>query len=443
MMKQNSCLQEFASYVFANVAGMVGISCYILADTYFIAQGVGANGLTALNLALPVYSLIHGCGLMLGMGGATRYAIFQGQKVQKKANDVFTNMIYGAAGLSCLFLLAGLLLSVPITRLLQANEEVFSMTNVYLKVILLFSPAFIMNDILNCFVRNDGSPKLAMVAMLTGSLANIGMDYLFIFPLEMGIFGAVLATGCSPLVGMMILSLHWLGKRNQAKLEPVGFSMETSRSAWMLGVPSLISEVASGIVMIVFNTILLGLQGNVGVAAYGVVANLSLVVISIYTGIGQGMQPIISRAFGVADWTCIRKTLGYAMWTMLAISVIIYVGLFVLANPVVALFNSEGNLRLQEMAVQGIRLYFLANPFVGFNVVMAIYFASTAKALPAQLITVMRGIVVIIPMAFLLAKLARIAGVYLTFPATEGIVAALAFVLYLRYHYACTSKPVH
>lgn len=157
------------------------------------------------------------------------------------------------------------------------------MAKTYLQVILLFSPVFMINDSLLCFVRNDGDPQLAMIGMLTGSLANIVLDYIFIFPFDMGIFGAVLATALAPAISLIVLSKHWITKRNQFRLKWTRPSLRLLKNIFSLGIPSFIAEVASGMVMIVFNLIILQLQGNTGVAAYGVIANLSLVVNSIYT----------------------------------------------------------------------------------------------------------------------------------------------------------------
>ena len=198
------------------------------------------------------------------------------------------------------------------------------MTKTYIQVILLFAPAFMANDALICFVRNDGNPKLSMLGMLTGSFSNIILDYIFIFPLNMGIFGAVLATESAPVISLMILSKHWLTKQNQFHFVRIKPSFRLIGNIISLGVPSFITEMASGIVMIVFNTIILHLQGNIGVAAYGVVANLSLVVISIYTGIAQGTQPILSKVYGYGEHESQKQILKYALKTMLVISLGIY-----------------------------------------------------------------------------------------------------------------------
>lgn len=135
--------------------------------------------------------------------------------------------------------------------------------------------------------------------------------------------------------------------------------------------------------MITFNALILGLEGNVGVAAYGVTANLSLVVTSIYTGIAQGSQPLISRAWGEREPRLARLYLRYGLWTMLAVSGVIYLILFVFAGPIAGIFNSEHDPDLQRIAVEGLRLYFLSAPFAGFNIVLASYFTSVEQAAPA------------------------------------------------------------
>ena len=197
-MKEKALLEEFVQYVVFNICGMIGLSCYILADTFFVSRGLGANGLTALNLAIPIYSFVHGIGLMLGMGGATKYAIYMGQRKSKNANRIYSNTIYAMVMFAVIFVAIGIFFSENLALMLGADKEVFDMTKTYLQIILLFSPVFIANDSLICFIRNDGNPKLSMTAMLVGSLSNIVLDYVFIFPLHMRIFAAVLATEFTP-----------------------------------------------------------------------------------------------------------------------------------------------------------------------------------------------------------------------------------------------------
>ena len=392
---------------------------------------MGANGLTALNLAIPIYSFIHGSGLIFGIGGATKYSIYRGQKEYKNADKAFSNTIYIMSILAVIFVLTGIFFSEKLTKLLGADKDVFHMTKTYLQVILLFAPAFITNDTLICFVRNDGNPKLSMIAMLAGSFSNIILDYIFIFPLNMGILGAVLATGLAPIISLIVLSRHWLAKQNQFHLVQINPSLQLTRSIISLGIPSFIAEMASGIVIIAFNTIILHLQGNIGVAAYSVVANLSLVVISIYTGIAQGMQPILSRVYGYGEPESQKQILKYALKTMLAISCGIYLVFLLFSNPIVSVFNNERNIQLQQIAETGLKLYFTAIPFAGFNIIISSYFTSTEKALPAQIISLSRGFLVILPVAFSLSFLLKMTGVWMSFPITECFVALAGIVLYI------------
>lgn len=421
--------REFARYASLNVLGMLGLSCYILADTFFVAQGLGTDGLAALNLAIPVYSLIHGTGLMIGMGGGTLYAIHSG-KEDPAANRIFTHAVCLAAGFAVCFMLIGLFGTEAITSLFGAREAIGEMTSTYLRMILLFSPAFLLNNVLICFVRNDGAPQLSMAAMLGGSLSNVVLDWVFIFPCGMGIFGAVLATCLAPLISMLILSLHVLRKHHRFGLIRCRPCRNYLGGILASGLPSWITEVSSGVVMMTFNAILLRLEGSVGVAAYGVVANLSLVVIAVYTGVAQGMQPLVSRCCGAQDIAGMRTILRYALSTVLVLSVVIYAGIWLGAAPIAGLFNSEGDPLLQTIAQEGLRLYFMACPFVGWNIVMAMYFTSAADPRPAHLLSLLRGFVLILPLTFLLAWIGQVRGVWCAFPVTELLVAVAGLVIY-------------
>lgn len=431
-MKRNRYRIDFARYVIPNVFGMLGLSCYILADTYFISKGMGAKGLTALNLALPVYSFIHGSGLMIGMGGGTKFSIARVQGDTATSNQVFTNAMMLAAVFAMLFFAGGIGFSGQITSLLGADEVVFGMTQTYLRVILMFSPVFILNNILLCFVRNDGAPQLAMAAMLGGSISNIILDYIFIFPLDMGIFGAVLATGFAPVISIMILSPFFLKKRNSFRLVACAPMKNLLSFIVSSGLPSLITELSSGIVIIVFNMIILRLAGNTGVAAYGVVANLSLVLIAIYTGIAQGVQPLISCNYGAGNLNGIRAVFRYALVTVVAISLVVYACVFFRADQIAGIFNGERNEQLQQIAVVGLKCYFIGGLMAGINIVMSVYFTSIEYASSAHIISLLRGFVVIIPAAFLLSMLGGITGVWLAFPVTELLVCLVALMLWMR-----------
>ena len=428
-MTGSNIFRAFAKYASLNVMGMIGLSCYILADTFFISKGLGANGLTALNLAIPIYNFIHGSGLMIGIGGGTKYSILKSRGENDAADRVFSHAVYLAAGFAVFFVIVGLFFPGNIVSLFGAEGSVFEMSRTYLQVILLFSPAFLMNNVLLCFVRNDGAPQLSMAAMIGGSLSNIVLDWVFIFPCGMGIFGAVFATGLAPIFSMMILSPHFLKKKNGFRLAGCAPDMRLSHGILSSGIPSLITEVSSGIVIIVFNSIIMRLEGNIGVAAYGVIANISLVIIAIYTGIAQGIQPIVSRSHGLRDSSGIGAILRYAIITMLIISVTVYLCIFLFAEGIADIFNSEQNEALRRIASEGLRLYFIAGPFAGFNIIISMYLTSTERPKPAHIISLLRGFIIIIPAAFLLSYIGGMTGVWCAFPVTELIVSVTGLAM--------------
>lgn len=238
-MDEQNLNRTFARYMSLNILGMLGMSGYILADTFFVSSRLGSDGLAALNLAISVFGFINGLGMMLGIGGATRYAICKAREDDREANASFTLSLVAGIGAGVVLVLFGLLFSRPLAGLLGAEDRILPMCAVYLRTAFLFAPFFILNHILVAFVRNDGSPKLAMTAMLVGSLSNIVLDYLFLYPLNMGIFGAALATGTAPIIGIAISSIHIFSGRSQFKAVPTGLSLRKMAAVAGLASPPL------------------------------------------------------------------------------------------------------------------------------------------------------------------------------------------------------------
>lgn len=414
-MRNQNITRTFIKYVSLNIIGMIGLSCYILADTFFVARGIGADGLTALNLAIPIYSFIHGAGLMIGIGGGTRFSV-------SKSSTVFTQAIFYVSLLSCIFLPLGLFYSKELARILGANADTLQNAGTYLKTILIFSPMFLLNNVIICFVRNDGNPKLSMIAMLVGSFSNIILDYIFIFNCNMGMFGAAFATGIAPVISLFILSAHFIKKKNTFKLVKAKPQVGKLVDISFLGISALITELSSGIVIIIFNTIILKLSGNIGVAAYGIIANIALVVMAIFTGIAQGIQPIISNYFNLKKEEEIKKVFKYGIFTAISFAVLVYIVAFIFTNPIVGAFNKDSNIQLAVIAATGLRIYFTAFIFVGINILCATYYSSIDKPRYAFKISILRGFIIIIPTAFILSGLWGLNGIWMTVTVTELLV---------------------
>lgn len=159
-MKDTSVLKEFAKYVSANVIAMIGLSCYILADTFFISLKMGQTGLAALNLSSPSFNIVFSIGMMFAVGGGTRFAILKGSKSDDEANKVFTHTILIVALFAMIFVFLGIFASRPIAQLLGAEGDTLEYSNTYVQIILCFAPFFMFSNMFQNFIRNDGARDL-------------------------------------------------------------------------------------------------------------------------------------------------------------------------------------------------------------------------------------------------------------------------------------------
>ena len=427
-----SIFSLFLKYVSANVLGMIGYSCYILADTFFIARGIGSDALAALNLVLPAYSLMNGTGLMIGMGAASRYTISSTKPEGALHRTIFTQALYVMAFAAVIFSSSGILFPYKIAAVLGADADTIGYAADYIRILLMFSPLFLGNNLLLSFVRNDGAPRLSMTAMIVGSLTNIVLDYVFIYPLGMGMTGAALATATAPVISMMIMSIHFIKKQNHFRPVRTSLSLVRWGDICTLGVSSLITELSSGVVIIIFNYLILGLNGNTGVAAYGILANIALVLVSIYTGIGQGVQPIVSRYAGKDGERQRRSLRRYALTASLFFALLSYLLIAVFAVPLADLFNREHDPVLTDIASNGMRIYFVSLFFSGINIVAAAFLSSADRPKQAFSVSILRGFVLIIPIAWGLSVLFGLTGVWMAVPVTEACVCLLALIFLFK-----------
>lgn len=425
----------FLKYVFFNILSMIGMSCYVLADTLFISNGVGLNGLTALNLTLPVYNLIFGIGALIGVGGATRFSILKTQEKDHDASAYFTHTLIMTLIISIPFIVIGCFFSKDVVKILGANYEVIDIASLYLRTFIMFTPFFILEHVIVTFIRNDQNPKLASIAMLSATLFNILFDYILVYPCHLGMFGAALATGASPIIALSICSLHFIKKQNHFHVIKCQMKWEMVKNIIQIGIPSFITELSGGIIVFVFNMVIYDIGGNTAVASYGIISNLAIVVTSLYTGIAQGIQPLLSQSYAKDEYKKTQIYLRYAYMTSLIISLLIYICIILFPDTIVSIFNSENNQVMAKIAKEGLFLYFIGFFFVGLNMILTSYFVSIEKTKPSFMVSLLRGGVMIIPLVILLAQILGIRGVWLSFPISELCILIIALYLKKEVHY--------
>lgn len=412
---------------------MIGLSCYILADTLFVANGVGIHGLAALNLDLPIYNVIFGIGLLLGVGAATRFTILKAQQETQKASVYFTYAIQVAILVSIPIMIIGLCFPEKVVSILGANAEIQKYAIIYLRGFIGFTPFFILQQIIVSFLRNDNNPHLAGIAMLTGTIFNIIFDYILIYPCQLGMLGAALATGCSPIVTLLICSLHFIQKKNTFHFVRSSFHFRILKQIIQIGIPSFITELSTGIIIFVFNILILSISGNIAIASYGVMSNLALVVTSLFTGIAQGNQPLISHSYGEKNHRHIKDYLKLAFICSFILASLIWLSTLLFPETIISFFNSENNQTMVEITKVGLALYFFAYFFAGISMNMISYFTSTSNVKPSSLLSVLRSGVVLIPLSILFAYLFGLNGLWLSYPISECLIMIIGFFLYKKY----------
>ena len=420
-------LKRFSKYVCQSVAGMIGISVYILADTFFISFYSGADGLAVLNMILPVFGMMYAIGSMIGIGSATRYGISKAKG--EESDHYFTQSVSWTLLFSIPFVLTGIFVPDKFLALLGADASLVELGKTYLRIILVVAPLFMCNYSVTAFARNDHATSTVMAGSLAGSAFNIVFDYIFIFPVGLGFSGAALATAFCPAVTILTCSTHYLSKKCEIGFKWKKLSVRHLISCCQLGVSAFVGEISSAVITFIFNMLILGLTRSTGVAAYGVVANLSLVGMSIMNGMAQGAQPLISESFGKGASNEVKKLLGWALKSVIAVEIVLVALVWIFTDPFIAVFNSENNQLLQEYAHTGLRLYFLGFLFAGVNIMLVAYFSATANARPAILGSLLRGVIAIGICAIILSRIFVMNGIWLSFLASEVITFIIVLLL--------------
>ena len=422
---------RFFKYVSLSVLRMLSLSFYILVDTYFISVAEGSNGIAALNISLPVYGILYGIGNMIGVGFSTRFKIKYDDFEEK--SRIFSKGLFFAILISLLFMIMGIFFSHNIVYTLGARGDVLRLSNIYLKTILSFAPAFILDCLLMSFIRNDRNPSIVTAAVVSSSIFNCICDYIFMFPMKMGIFGAAFATAIAPIVGIVVTLSHFVLKKNSFKLVRTRVKLQEFFYLSSLGISSLITNISTSVVLIVFNFIILKYVGDIGVAAYGIIANMADVTFSIFSGVGYGVQPLISENYGKNKF----KEMVYVLKMAIIVSVIMATGIYILlyfnAVRLTGVFNSSGEDKLLFYGVQGIRVYFLAIPFIAINIVTALSMQAMEKPRLSFIISILRGIVVLIPSAIIFSNAFKILGLWTSYVFTEFVVSVISVIFMLKY----------
>ncbi|WP_243526490.1 MATE family efflux transporter [Bacillus pseudomycoides] len=432
MMETTEKLREkpiknlFISYLIPAVLGMVLMSVNIVIDAVMISRGVGANGLAGVNVAIPAFSIFFSISLWIGMGGATLYSIALGENKIERARSIFTQsmtvavVIVGALMIICLWRIEDL------AYLFGANEVILPYALDYLTVLLTFGMIYVLENILSTFIRNDGNPNLAMAGLVVTALLNIAFDYIFIFIFGWGVTGAAAATILSAAIGFLVLLSHFFRKRSILKWTKFHFEWNTVKQIMVIGFPSFTAEITVAIVTIGFNITFMKYAGELGVASYAIVNSIHSMMLLVFLGVGAALQPIASFHYGANLPERLKEGLNLAVKTAIVLGCVAIVSGLFFGEYIIGLFDVQSE-ELLTLTVTGMSLFFIQYVFFGYNIVYGEYFQSVRQTRKSILIILSRGLLLIIPLLWIMPKLFGVNGIWLVMPVSEVLTAIVVF----------------
>ena len=393
MQKKQSLLKQFFHFSAATVASLMVFSLYSIVDGLFVARGVGEYAMTAVNLSVPFVNLLFSIAVIFAVGTSTIIAYLLGQKNAQSANKLFSQNLATLVVIGVTISVLVLAFTEPLARLLGAEEVTLEYTIHYLQGLAPFAVCFMISYNLEVLVKTDGRPRLALVTVCVGCVANCVLDYLAIFHWGLGIWGAAAATGLSQLLTCIIYLTHFLGKHTT--FHPVHFRMDWKiyRRLLPIGISDGLTELCNGLMIFLFNHTILRCIGTDGLVAYTIIAYANTLVINITMGVSQGSQPLISFQNGRGDGAAIGKLLRYGLRTMCGIAAVCFTVLFLAAPKLVAVYLPEAGAEMLTFATDAFRRYSLCYLPVGFNIYIAGFLTAMERPLPAVSISTGRGLI--------------------------------------------------
>ncbi|MDD4169962.1 MAG: MATE family efflux transporter, partial [Desulfotomaculaceae bacterium] len=423
-LKETPVKKLFLSYLIPSVFGMLLMSVNIVLDGIFVSRGVGPNGLAAINISMPAFSLILAISLWIGTGGATIYSISLGKNELAYARSVFSQSI-----LFCI-LLTGAIMGVCIWKIddlawfLGSNEIILPYVMDYLQVILVFGIVIVLENALSIFVRNDGNPTLAMAGLVVSAVLNIILNYVYIFIFGWGVKGAAYATVIATTIGFLVLLAHFFRKSSSLKWGASRFQCKTLQQILTIGFPGFASEMSVAVVTFGLNVSFMRWSGETGVAAYSIVNYIHALVVLVFLGVGGALQPIASFHYGARLYDRLHKFLRLSVQTAMIIGLIAVVAGWCFPDPLVTLFGVKSQ-DLYELTVNGIAIFFINYLFLGFNLVYGAFYQSVGQVKKSIIIILSRGIFFVLPLLWILPHWFGLNGIWLAIPAAEALAALM------------------
>ncbi|MCX6238075.1 MAG: MATE family efflux transporter [Bacteroidia bacterium] len=412
----------------------IGVSVnalYNIVDRIFIGRGVGALALSGLSVVFPIMILVAAFGMLIGIGAGVRISINMGKKEFNVAERVLGNGFVLMIIVGIFVTVIGFIVKTPMLRSFGANDQTIGYAQDYLNIILLGSVFQVVGFSMNNIIRSEGSPRNAMFSMIVCAGVNVVLNPIFIFGLGMGVKGSALATVISQFILMFWVISHFLSKRSVLRLRLENMKLDWS-IIWQIvtiGMAPFAMQIAGSLVQATYNTQLIRYGEDVAVGAMGIVNSVVILIVMAIVSINMAIQPIIGYNFGAGNYGRVRQAwnIGIKAGTIIAIIAFILVELF--PGSIIHLFNHDDP-QLYAIGVKGIRIFVLMLPLVGFQVICSNYFQSIGNAKISLFLTLLRQVIVLLPLLTILPMYWGITGIWMASPISDFIATCVVFIFF-------------
>ena len=391
----NPKAKQLCSYIFPAVGSLFVTYLYNVMDGIFVGQGVGSAALGAVNIGVPFITFAVAIVAMFPMGGATIIAIRMGRDDKDGANNAFMTALTLTVLTAVILTVAGTVFSQQIVDLSGARklgEEMRRMSADYLFYYSAFSLPMLMSNCLSVFVRNDGSPTLSFVGMCAGAVSNIFLDWLFIFPLQMGVIGAAVASGLGQIVSLLVLLSHFIRKHGNLRIRHFTIQPVLIKKICKRGAPEAVTQLTTPVTALCYNLVLAGLVGDIGVSTYSVLSFIYSLANAVLSGVAQGLQPLWGNSYGKQDTKEINDYFRFGMAINLVLSVLVSAGLILFDEPAIRIFSQD--MDLINAASKALPVFSLSFIPMALNLVYTSLLYSTKRTRQSDIIAICRGIVI-------------------------------------------------
>lgn len=416
------------------IIGMMVNALYNVVDRMFIGNipGVGPMAITGLGVTMPIMTIILAFGMLVGIGATTNISIKLGQGKREEAEHIVGNSITLALIIGIILTVVGTIFSDSILKVFGASESTLIYAKSYMSIILLGTIFSISAMVFNNIIRGDGNPKLSAIIMAAGCATNIVLDAVLIFGFNMGIQGAALATIASQgLTAIWGFSYYLKGKSNlKFKKTSLKLDMNIVKMIFAIGSAPFAMQLATSLVQVISNNALRTYGSDLAIGAMATISSIVMIFLMPSFGLVQGMQPIVGFNYGAKNYDRAIKTFKLSL---LSSSVFFIVGALLIQfvpQVLVGMFNRDP--QLMDITVNGLRKYSFALPIIGISIVGTNYIQSSGKAKIAMVLSLLRQVIILIPMILILPKFLGLNGVWFAQPTADIIASAITAIVLIK-----------